>query len=120
MTNCTAVSEVVERLRVDAAFAKDEPRPDGADMGEAADLLTQQAARIAGLEADAERWLWLEQHLSVASDEPESWTCWLHLDEILYRSKTESVRELLDELIKRFPRDAACRSPIERNKERRT
>ena len=59
------------------------------------------------LKEDAERYKWLRQHLHVAAESPKSWTCWLHLDQIPYRSQEEDAEKLLDILIGRFPLDVA-------------
>jgi hypothetical protein len=74
-------------------------------------LERELAALREGAPRDAERYRWLRQYLHVASEEPGSWTCWLLLDVIPYRSQTDSVEELLDTLMKRFPLDAASGQP---------
>ena len=69
--------------------------------------------RVERCEADARRYRWLLQYLKVASEGPGSWTCWLHLECIPYRSQTNEPQVLLDELIARFPlRDAALDKAI--------
>jgi hypothetical protein len=52
---------------------------------------------------DARRYRWLRQYLQVQADGPGDWTCWLAIECIPYRSKTDSAEELLDMLMSRFP-----------------
>jgi hypothetical protein len=59
--------------------------------------------------ADAQRYRWLLQYLHVNRDEPDSWTCWIGLDLLAFRSKTTDPTELLDALMARFPIDEAMR-----------
>lgn len=57
----------------------------------------------ADTERDALRWRWWLKHMTVARDEIGSWTCWVAMACVPFRSKTESVNDLTDSLIERFP-----------------
>jgi hypothetical protein len=74
-------------------------------LREAATLQSQ----VDALKKDAERYRWLKQYACIASDSPGDWTCWLALEQICVRRdpKKRDAQELLDELIARFPIDAA-------------
>lgn len=52
---------------------------------------------------DAARWRWWKKYMTVRRDAGSKWACWLELSVIPFRSRTESVDELTDELRTRFP-----------------
>ena len=49
---------------------------------------------------DAKRYRALRLHLKVVSDDPDSYSRWLELDVVPFRSKAEEVDAIVDQLVK--------------------
>ena len=63
------------------------------------------------LRADAERYRALKHHLAVDRDEPHDWTCWVRLDCVPFRSKTDDPQVLVDMLTDLYAARATSSAP---------